>query len=251
MMEGRSRGPSTPTDRVARGLLSLLGLSAMFTLLSGCASVPAEDGEVYDPRQGINRKVQTFNDGADKFLLKPIARGYHFLTPDPLEKGISNFFRNLNTPWVAVNQLLQGKPKLAGHDTGRFLINSIFGIGGFLDVADGVTGLEPHQEDFGQTLAVWGVPSGPYTVVPFLGPATPRDGFGNLVGLFGYPVTYIDDDTLRVGLGIGNLVQTRASFLSSEQLVRGDRYLFMRDAYLQRREFLINDGEVEEDPFLD
>ncbi|MEO0973506.1 MAG: VacJ family lipoprotein [Pseudomonadota bacterium] len=237
-------------DQARRMQATVLGISALVVLLSGCATVGADSTDDPDPRQGLNRKVQAFNDGADKVVLKPLARGYTYITPDPLEKGISNFFANLRTPWTAVNQLLQGKPRLAFADTGRFLLNSAAGVGGLFDVATDV-GLEAHQEDFGQTLAVWGVPDGGYSVVPFVGPTTLRDGVGGILDTFLYPVRLVEDDSVRNALVASDIVQTRAKFLSAEQLLRGDRYLFMRDASLQRREFVINDGEVEEDPFLD
>ncbi|MEM9384894.1 MAG: VacJ family lipoprotein [Pseudomonadota bacterium] len=230
-------------------LRALLTVGA-FVLLSGCASVGGTGEPSQDPLEGINRKVLAFNDGADRALLKPLARGYQFITPNPLETGVSNFFLNLRTPWTAVNQLLQGKPKLALADTGRFLLNSTAGIGGLFDVATD-SGLEAHREDFGQTLAVWGVPSGNYAVVPFAGPSTLRDGLAGIVDTLLYPVRFIEDDTVRWSLLATDVVQTRAKFLSAEALLRGDRYLFVRDAYLQRREYLINDGEIEEDPFLD
>ncbi len=223
---------------------------SLLMALGGCATTGGYGDLSGDPLQGVNRKVQAFNDGADKVILKPLAQGYKAVAPDPLEKGVSNFFLNLRTPWVAINQLLQGKPKLAGADTGRFLLNTIGGIGGLFDVASDV-GLEMHREDFGQTLAVWGVPSGPYTVVPFFGPSTPADGFGDFIDTLAYLPYFLQDGEVRVGLLAGDILQTRAKFIDTEALLRGDRYLFMRDAYLQRREFLINDGEVEEDPFLD
>lgn len=234
----------------ASALARCWAVLGVLALLGGCATVDSDGQAEDDPLQGVNRKVLAFNDGADRLLLKPLARGYRAVAPQPVEKGVSNFFLNLRTPWTAVNQLLQGKPKLAFADTGRFLMNSTVGIGGLFDVATDA-GLEAHREDLGQTLAVWGVPSGRFAVVPFLGPSTLRDGIGGIVDTLLYPVNFLEDDTVRLSLIATDAVQTRAKFLDAETLIRGDRYLFIRDAYLQRREYLINDGEVEEDPFLD
>ena len=152
-----------------------LALVASSMLFSGCASqqtVPQEDRW-----EGMNRVIYGFNDGVDRVLLKPIATGYRFITPDPVERGVRNVFGNLAYPTVIVNNLLQGKPGAAISDTGRFIVNSTVGVAGIFDVASNI-GLEEHDEDFGQTLAVWGVGSGPYVVLPFLGPSTLRDAFG-------------------------------------------------------------------------
>lgn len=210
---------------------------------SGCAT------QSIDPLESGNRKVHAFNDTADHFLLKPIAKGYTAILPKPAERGIANAFSNLNDPWVAINQLLQGKPKLALRDTGRFLVNTTLGIGGLFDVA-GRMGLEKHQEDFGQTLAVWGVGRGAYLVVPFWGPSSPRDGFGAIVGNYAYLPRYISNTATRNWVIALWIINKRAGFLGAESLITGDRYLFIRDAYLQRRDYLINDGVVE-DSFMD
>ena len=206
--------------------------------------------ETRDPWQGFNRRVQGLNDRADRFLLKPLAIGYTKIIPKPLRRGITNALRNLEAPLVVANQLLQGKPKLAFADTGRFIVNSTVGLAGFLDPATKI-GLERHQEDFGQTFARWGIPSGPYVVLPFLGASTVRDGFGSLTDFALTPATYVDDDEIRFGVGGLTIIDLRAGLLDAETLISGDRYLFLRDAYIQQREFLINDGEIEDDPFLD
>lgn len=206
--------------------------------------------EAADPWEGMNRKVQAFNDTADRFVLKPVAKGYRAVTPKPVRRGVGNFFTNLLTPVVALNQLLQGKPKEGGTDVMRFLVNTTLGVGGLFDVSSKV-GLAAHEEDFDQTFARWGVGSGPYLVLPFLGPSTVRGGFGSFVGLFTNPVRYVDDASVRYALASLYLVDGRAQLLDVEELLGGDRYTFMRDAYLQRRAFLINDGAVADDPFLD
>jgi len=217
------------------------------TLLGGCASQGADS---IDPWEPFNRRMHTFNDALDRAILKPVAQGYTVITPDPVEKRIHNFFLNLGYPTVFVNQFLQGKPVAGMRDTAHFLVNTTLGIGGLFNVA-GRLGLERHEEDFGQTFAVWGVGQGPFIVAPFFGPTTVRDGVGSAAGIFTSPTYYIDSDAARWSLrGVG-LIDSRAALLESEQLISGDRYLFIRDAYLQRRQYLMNDGEIEDDPFLD
>lgn len=225
--------------------------SATFALVSlflgACASTDV------DPYEGFNRSVTSFNSSADKYFIKPVAEGYQAVLPEPVPTLIANVFSNLTDPWVAINQLLQGKASLAGSDLGRFLVNSTLGVAGLFDVADGM-GMPKHQEDFGQTLAVWGVEQGPYIVLPFIGPSSARGLASNVVGNFGgnigQPLRYIDHVPTRNSLFFTQLISLRASLLRTGGLVSGDQYLFLRDAYLQRREYLINDGVVE-DSFLD
>ncbi len=223
------------------------GLVAALVLLAGCAS---KGGEPADPLEGFNRGVFAFNDTADRWVVKPVAKGYTRVLPSPLRTGVSNFFENLMYPLVVVNQFLQGKLVDGVSDTGRFLMNSTFGIFGLFDVASDV-GMRLHEEDFGQTFARWGFGAGPYLVVPFLGPSTVREGTGAIVSYVASPVRYVTDDTAtRYSLTALNLLQTRASLLDAEQLISGDRYAFIRDAYLQRRDYLNKDGAVDDD-FLD
>lgn len=203
-----------------------------------------------DPWEGANRKIFGFNDGVDRLVLKPVARGYDWLFPSFVKRGVGNFFTNLGTPAVALNQLLQGKPGRAAADTGRFLLNSTAGIFGLVDVA-AANGLPPHDEDFGQTFVVWGAPNGPFVTIPFRGPATVTHAAGMVLDLFTNPVRYISPARDRYLLGALDIVDNRASLLPTEALITGDKYLFLRDAYLQSREFLINDGILEDDPFLD
>ncbi|MEM7099715.1 MAG: VacJ family lipoprotein [Pseudomonadota bacterium] len=223
----------------------LVVLLIMLAGLGGCVSA----GSNPDPLENFNRSIHNFNDSADRRVLKPLAQGYRALTPDPLERGIRNVFSNLDDPQVFLNQLLQGKPGLALSDLGRFLVNSTVGIGGLFDVAS-TMGLEKHQEDFGQTFARWGFGRGAYLVIPFWGPSNPRDGIGDILGSYTFPPRYLDDvPTRNVIYGL-SVINRRANLLDAENIVSGDRYIFFREAYLQRREFLINDGEVEDD-FLD
>lgn len=226
-------------DGMQRIVLGLLIVTTM-----GCAS----SGQV-DPFEGFNRGVHNFNESADKRVLKPLAQGYRAVLPDPVERGIANIFSNLDDPQVALNQLLQGKPGLALSDLGRFVVNSTIGIAGIMDPATDM-GMAKHREDFGQTFAVWGFGQGAYLVVPFWGPSNPRDGLGDILGSAAFPPRYLDDVRARNVIYGLSVLNRRAGLLDAENIVSGDRYLFFRDAYLQRREFLINDGEVEDD-FLD
>jgi phospholipid-binding lipoprotein MlaA len=217
--------------------------AVLFALLYGCAS------NGVDPLEGFNRKVYTFNDGVDRVLLRPVATGYTKVTPEPVRNSVHRFFVNLGYPTVVVNQFLQGKPRLGLRDLARFVTNTTLGIGGLMDVARRF-GLERHEEDFGQTLAVWGVGSGPFLVVPFWGPVTLRDGAGDIAGIFTYPTYYVKSDAARWSLYGMRVIDVRAQLLELDDLITGDRYIFTREAYLQRRQFLIEDGEGE-DPFLD
>ncbi len=201
-----------------------------------------------DPWEPMNRKIMGFNDAADGAILKPIARGYAAVIPEPLRIGVTNFFANLRDPWISLNQLLQGKPGAFANDLGRFGVNSTLGLVGLFDVASDM-GLEKHNEDFGQTLGVWGVGAGLYLVVPLWGPSSVRDGVGDIAGIWGFLPFYLDNTTARDILSALWIVKTRADYLEAEKLVQGDRYLFIRDAYLQNREYNVRDGMLD-DPFL-
>ncbi|HSP30667.1 MAG TPA: VacJ family lipoprotein [Halomonas sp.] len=223
----------------------------LVTLLAtgGCASTQvAQEANPDDPWEGFNRKVFAFNDVLDRYALKPVARGYRAITPDPVETGVGNFFSNLGEVRTALNSVLQGKPANAGLATSRFLINSTVGIGGLLDYAT-LMEVTADKEDFGQTLAVWGWEDSRYLVLPFLGPSTLRDTTGLPADIAAYPVTYVDDDTVRISLTALNLIDVRAGLLDQEELISGDRYRFIRDAYLQSRQFEVSDGELGDDPF--
>lgn len=225
-------------------------------LLLGClGSMPAFAAETApavnpDPLQRFNRGVFRFNDTLDRYVAKPVAKGYRKVTPRVVRTGISNFFVNLRMPVVMVNDLLQGKPRAASMDAGRFLMNSTWGLAGFIDVGSRMH-IPLNDEDFGQTLGRWGVGPGPYVVLPFLGPSTFRDGSGLLVDAAVNPRNHISDNGTSVALAAVDLLNTRATLLEVEDIVQGDRYLFIRDLFLQRRAFLVQDGRVESDPFLD
>ena len=200
-----------------------------------------------DPWEGWNRKVFAFNDALDKAVLRPLAKGYIYITPGPVEGGISRMFGNLGEILNTFNDLLQGKFKQAGNDTGRFLINSTLGLAGFFEVADKMGLPQAEGEDFGQTLGSWGVGSGRYIVLPLLGPSSLRDAPSRIVDTFLNPIYYIDDVPLKNSLYGASIISTRADLLDAEELLQGDKYSLMRDAYLQRRQHLILDGEVEDD----
>ena len=200
-----------------------------------------------DPLEGFNRKIHGFNMFFDRWLLKPAAKGYRWIAPQPVELGVSNFFTNLGEVSNTLNSALQWKWAEAGKSSGRFLLNSTLGLAGLFDVARPI-GLEKTDgEDFGQTMAAWGIGSGPYLVLPFLGPSTLRDTAARPVDYFSNPLNYVEEDSVRLGFTAMDIIHSRAELLKTEELASGDFYIFVRDAYLQRRNFLINDGVVEDD----
>jgi len=217
-------------------------------LLAGCAT---SGGNPADPLERVNRAVFAFNDGADKYMLTPVAKGYRAVLPGFLRTGISNFFSNLEDVWVSVNDLLQGKFQEGMEDITRVIFNSTFGIAGIFDFASDV-GLPKRTEDFGQTLGWWGVGSGPYVVIPLLGPSTVRDGFGLLVdGRADLVYRGIDDVPLRNSVYATRAISNRANLLDASSVLEQaalDRYAFVRDAWLQRRRNLIYDGNPPREP---
>ncbi|MDO3386961.1 VacJ family lipoprotein [Gilvimarinus sp. SDUM040013] len=224
---------------------SLRLLSAWLVLMITAPIALASDAK--DPWEGFNRAVFAFNDAADTYVIRPVAVGYQKVTPGPLRRGVSNVFANLLEVPNAFNDILQGKFGEAGKDTGRFVINSTLGVVGLFDVASHM-GLERSDgEDFGQTLASWGVPDGPYLVLPVLGPRTLRDAAGMPVDWVTDPKTYIGHARTSYEVKALDLLDQREGLLSLEQNIGSDKYTLYRDIYLQRREFLINDGEVEDD----
>lgn len=230
--------------RVAASLLA----ATVLTLLSMPGR--AENGNNsadQDPWEGFNRSVFTFNDTLDQYFLRPVAKGYQFITPESVETGIGNVFSNLFEIRNVLNDALQWKWTQAANDSGRFLVNSTVGIVGIFDVAQHI-GLPRHDgEDFGQTLAVWGVESGPYLVIPLFGPSTLRDGLAKPLDTLVDPVSYIDYVPTRNSSYGVRIVDDRAGLLKTEDLMSGDRYTFIRDAFLQRRDFVINDGVIADD----
>ena len=206
-----------------------------------------------DPFEGWNRAVFSFNQKADKYVLEPVAEGYQAVTPAPVRRSVSNFFNNLGEPITAVNSVLQAKPSKAVRSLTRFVFNTTFGLLGLFDVATAM-GIEREKEDLGQTLAYWGVGSGPYLVLPILGPSNLRDLGGGVVDRPLNPISW-QDEVGMTELLVGNGIQTRAKLLGMEPKFLGDPYILMRSAYEQRRRYEINDGIVVnlflDDPFLD
>jgi len=223
----------------------------VFALLQACATVQETDPS--DPWEGMNRSTFKFNDEVDRAILKPIAKGYQWIAPGIVEVGIGNFFSNLKDIGVSINGFLQGKPKQGAMDSARFLVNTTAGIVGVVDVAK-LIDLPKHEEDFAQTLAVWGAPRGPYVVLPLMGPSSVRGIFGYVGDSAMHPFTYaffFAHPAVSWGTfafrGV-EVVDLRASFLEAEALASEaavDRYLFFRSGYMQRRDYLINDGEVQ------
>ena len=199
-----------------------------------------------DSFQNINEKTHNLNQTLDLQVASPVARFYKRITPDFLEKGITNFTHNIEDLSIGINNILQGKFNEGLSDFSRFTLNTSIGLLGFIDIASDL-GLTKHDEDFGQTLAVWGVPDGPYLVLPGLGPSTTRDTLAMIPDAFLTPLWLIDHDRTSYSLTAIDLIDTRARYLGLESVVIGDEYLFYRDAYLQSRNFEIKDGEVEDD----
>lgn len=216
-------------------------------LCCALVSCPTLQAQTQDPWRNGNENVYQFNDFFDEILVKPVARTYNIFIPRFARQGIGNFFSNIDDINVLVNDLLQLKFDAAVSDSGRFLVNSTLGIGGFFDVATG-WGLYKNEEDFGQTLGYWGVAAGPYVVLPVFGASNVRDSFGLVLDTLFNPVQYQDDASLRFSLWLVEETDTRSSLLALDELISGDEYLFIREAYIQRREYLVNDG-VSEDSF--
>lgn len=222
---------------------------AVFALcLAGCATVPSGKPDPRDPWERFNRSSYAFNDRLDRAIAKPVAKAYKKVTPRVVRTGISNFFSNLGSITTIVNDLLQGKFKDAGRDTGRFVMNSTVGIGGIFDPATDV-GIGRGDEDFGQTLGKWGVKPGPYLMLPILGPSTVRDSIARIPDQFTDPVMYLEDDSTRYILNGVSFLDLRAGLLDLDAQIESsyDKYAFIRNAWLQRREFVVTDGNVEDE----
>ena len=199
-----------------------------------------------DPFRKLNETTHNLNDTLDLSLASPIAKFYKNITPDFIENGITNFIRNVEDLNIGINNILQGKYKSGASDFFRFSINTSLGLVGLVDVATHL-GFKKNDEDFGQTLAVWGVSNGPYVVLPGFGPSTMRDTLAMIPDSFLNPFWFIDHVSTRNSIRGLDLINTRARYLGLETIVIGDEYLFFKDAYLQSREFEINDGEIEDD----
>lgn len=239
--------------RAATVLLALVLLGACATT-GGNAHDPYAPAPAWDPLEPVNRAVYTFNDRFDRYLGRPVARGYRAVVPRPVRTGVSNFFANLWEPAVMVNNLLQGKVADAGSDLARFLTNSTLGVFGLFDVATGM-GLERHNEDLGQTFGVWGFGEGFYLVLPFFGPSNVRDGIGLYGDMQLYLPAQLNDESTRWSVYVLDFVDTRARLLDAgdilEQAAGQDPYVFIREAFLQRRRALIRDGAGDQPAPLD
>ena len=230
-------------NAVTLSRLRACAAAAAVLVLTGCATTASNP---QDPLEGYNRAVFSFNDAVDRTVLKPTATAYKNVVPGFAQTGVNNFFGNLSDAWSMVNNLLQGKGEEGATDFGRVALNSTFGIFGVLDIAS-EAGMQKHNEDFGQTLGKWGVPSGPYLMLPLLGPSTVRDTAALPADIAGDAWKYKDPANWRnIGAGI-RIVDKRASLLDASSLIEEaalDRYEFLRDGYLQRRQSQVYDGNV-------
>lgn len=239
--------PNSHSADFVRGMrLSTLAISTVLTM--GCASVPASNPR--DPWESYNRSMSAINERVDAALLKPVANVYKTVTPPLVRTGVSNFFVNLSEPWTAFNALLQLNVQAAVETIMRFSVNTFFGLGGVLDIASEL-GMEHQRQDFGQTLGVWGVPSGPYFVLPIYGPSTVRDAAGFSIETRADPLTNQTNLTVKDTLIILRAVELRASLLRAGNVLEEaalDKYTFTRDIFLQRRDNLVFDGRDPPDP---
>ena len=213
-------------------------------------SFPIFGEEIDDPFEDLNRDIFIFNEKLDEKLLKPAALTYRKVTPQFARTGVTNFFNNLEEIDTTINQVLQGEIKYAFNDPSTFVINSTIGLLGLIDVASKM-GLERHEEDFGQTLGVWGFNSGPYIMIPFLGPSNPRDLLSRPISSFLSGTFAMEDNDVKLTLIGIDALETRERLLDAETLIIGDKYIFVKDAYVQSREYEINNGSTENDEFLD
>lgn len=220
----------------------------LFLFFISTFSIAEDDDVNVDPFESTNRIVFEISDDLDTMIIRPVAEIYRDVTPRFIKNSVTNFFYNLSEVDTIVNQLLQGKIVLAGQDSLRFLINSTIGIVGFVDVATRV-GFERHDEDFGQTLGYWGVPAGPYVFLPLIGPSTIRDSFSKPTSWFLSGNLSVSDEEAKIFINLLDAVETRERLLVAEKLIVGDKYEFVKSVYLQTRNDLVFDGEVE-DEFL-
>ena len=213
-------------------------------------SFPLFAKEINDPFEDLNRDIFVFNEKLDEKILKPTALVYRKVTPQFARTGVTNFFNNLEEIDTTINQVLQGEIKYAFNDAGRFVINTTIGLFGLIDIASKM-GLEKHEEDFGQTLGVWGISSGPYIMLPFLGPSNPRDLLSRPISSFLSGTFAMEDNDVKFTLVGIDAIETRERLLDAETLIIGDKYMFVKDAYVQSREYEINNGSTEDDVFLE
>jgi len=234
----------TQRPRALKSLPALAVSMVLLSTVSGCATGPKPNPS--DPLEGLNRATYQFNDVLDRTIAKPIAQGYNAVTPGPVRTMVNNFFSNIGDTTVMANDLLQGRIANGTSDLMRIVMNSVFGIGGLVDFAT-PAGLPKHDQDFGLTLGHWGVPSGPYVVLPLFGPSTARDAVGFAVDLEASPTSYLKP-AVRNPLFALNFVSSRARYLGATDLLSAaalDKYSFTRDAYLGRRQYQLTGGKGE------
>jgi phospholipid-binding lipoprotein MlaA len=227
--------------------MRVMSVAVAVLAMSGCATVQTPSKE--DPWEGFNRTMFTVNDKLDQYALKPVAQGYQKVTPKPVRDSVTNFFSNIGDVYNVANNLLQLKIADGVSDLMRIVINTVFGVGGLFDVAT-LAKLPKHNQDLGLTLGHYGVPAGPYLVLPVFGPSTVRDAVGTAGDTFVNPITYVNPAGLSWGLYGLNLISTRANLLGATDLIEGaalDRYSFLRNAYLQRRRYLLGGGAAAPD----
>jgi phospholipid-binding lipoprotein MlaA len=242
----------TPSQKATPMILCIVA-SLLAACATGIPATPKDERAASDPWEPMNRHVLAFNDNVDRISFKPLAKGYVNVLPQPIRRGIGNFSRNLRGPLYIVNNFLQGKPSRGMSETARFLANTAFGLGGLIDISRHV-GMQPYEEDFGETLAVWGVPDGPYVVVPILGPYTLRDATMIPLNFLADPSFHIEKDRTRLSLYFVRAIDTRAGLFPAEALIEDsfDRYLTLRESYLQNRQYRIYDGDPPiDDDFYD
>jgi phospholipid-binding lipoprotein MlaA len=222
-------------------------------VLCGCANIEPDQRTESDPWESMNRPMYSFNTAVDKVTLKPVAKGYQFIVPQPARTGVSNFFQNLRTPGSAFFNFLQGKPGHGVSEFTRFLLNSTIGIGGLFDVAT-VAGLEAREEDIDQTAAVWGVPSGPYVMLPIFGPSTLRGAILFPFDFITAPLYFYENSSVRSKLQVLRIIDIRSRLLAAEKFLDDskDPYITLRESYLQNLEYEVYDGNPpDDDDFLD
>ena len=236
-----------PTNNLKKASAWAIAVLACVAL-QGCASGPQANPA--DPLEPFNRGIYSFNEGLDRTVLKPVATAYQKVTPSPVRTGVTNFFENISDAWSLVNNVLQAKPAEAANSLFRVTTNTLWGVGGIFDVATELK-IPKHKEDFGQTLGVWGLGAGPYVVLPLFGPSSVRDTAGLVVDLQGNLVSQASNVPVRNSLSGLRLVDARAGLLSAGDLLDQaalDKYAFIRDAYLQRRQSLIGNGNQRTEP---
>jgi phospholipid-binding lipoprotein MlaA len=241
------------SPRLVQCVWRAAALTLLAATLAGCTTIRESrggPGQRLDPWEKWNRKVFNFNEDVDRAVLKPVATVYSDVVPQPVRRGVSNFFSNFADAWSAINNMLQGKFELGFEDATRVGANTLFGLLGILDVASEM-GLDHHYEDFGQTLGRYGVGAGAYVVLPILGPSTVRDAAATPLDRLASPPAFFDGTKTQIGFTLLQIVNTRASLLGATRVIDDislDKYTFVRDAYLQRRRSLLFDGDAPETP---